>query len=93
VRNKSNFVVWCTMGLYLIGFSARTDGQSVAPTPIDQYIHHGWDVVNGSDNVKVAAGYKSNVIGFGWTNGVYVSMEALLNKAGSDVSHPATSQH
>jgi len=30
--------------------------------------------------VKVAAGYKSNVVGFGWTNAVYLELEDLLIK-------------
>jgi len=58
----------------------------------DGTIREKYNVVSGSDNVKVAAGYKSNVIGFGWTNGVYVSMEELLKKEDSDAFQPATSQ-
>jgi len=58
----------------------------------DGTIREKYNVVSGSDNVKVAAGYKSNVIGFGWTNGVYVSMEELSKKGGSDAFQPATSQ-
>ena len=43
----------------------------------DGTIREKYDVVNASADVHVAAGYKSNVIGFGWTNGVYTSLEAL----------------
>lgn len=32
----------------------------------------------GNADVKITAGYKANVIGFGWTNGVYLKMEHLI---------------
>jgi alpha,alpha-trehalase len=32
--------------------------------------------------VKITAGYKANVIGFGWTNGVYLKMRDLIDAAG-----------
>jgi alpha,alpha-trehalase len=44
----------------------------------DGTIREKYNVVNGSGNVRVAAGYKTNVIGFGWTNGVYLKMRSLL---------------
>ncbi len=47
----------------------------------DGTIREKYNVISGSDNVKVAAGYKSNVVGFGWTNGVYVMMEGLTARA------------
>ncbi len=52
------------------------------------YLHDGtirekYNVVSADGNVKVSAGYKSNVIGFGWTNGVYVSMQELLKQVQS----------
>ncbi len=40
-------------------------------------IHEKYNVVTGSSDVQVIAGYK-NVVGFGWTNAVYVEMEHLL---------------
>ncbi len=46
----------------------------------DDTIREKYNVVDGSANVKVAAGYKSNVVGFGWTNGVYLRMQELLGK-------------
>ena len=49
---------------------------------LDGTIREKYNVVSGSANVKVAAGYKSNVVGFGWTNGVYLMMDDLLK-------HPA----
>lgn len=45
---------------------------------LDGTIREKYNVVSGSGNVRVAAGYKTNVIGFGWTNGVYLRMRLLL---------------
>ena len=44
----------------------------------DGTVREKYNVVSGSANVQVAEGYKSNVIGFGWTNGVYLRMQDLL---------------
>jgi alpha,alpha-trehalase len=44
----------------------------------DGTIREKYNVVSGSANVAVATGYKSNVVGFGWTNGVYLRMQDLL---------------
>jgi alpha,alpha-trehalase len=52
---------------------------------LDGTIREKYNVVSGSANIKVAAGYKSNVVGFGWTNGVYLRMNDLLTHPGS---HP-----
>ena len=49
----------------------------------DGTIREKYNVASGSANVKVAAGYKSNAIGFGWTNGVYVRLQALGQKQGT----------
>jgi alpha,alpha-trehalase len=32
----------------------------------------------GNADVQVTAGYTQNVVGFGWTNGVYLKMRELL---------------
>jgi alpha,alpha-trehalase len=45
----------------------------------DGTIREKYNVVSGSANVEVATGYKSNVVGFGWTNGVYLEMNDLLS--------------
>jgi alpha,alpha-trehalase len=52
----------------------------------DGTIREKYNVVSGTANIKVAAGYKANVIGFGWTNGVYLKMEALLRRSASMAS-------
>jgi alpha,alpha-trehalase len=44
----------------------------------DATIREKYNVVSGSANVAVATGYKSNVVGFGWTNGVYLQMRDML---------------
>ena len=44
----------------------------------DGTIREKYNVASGSANVQVAAGYKSNVVGFGWTNGVYLKLQDIL---------------
>ena len=34
----------------------------------------------GNANVAVTTGYKQNVIGFGWTNAVYLKMRELVEE-------------
>ena len=46
----------------------------------DGTIREKYNVVSGSANVEVATGYKANVVGFGWTNGVYLEMSDLLTR-------------
>lgn len=43
----------------------------------DGTIREKYNVEAGNAQVHVTAGYKSNVIGFGWTNGVYLKMGEL----------------
>lgn len=43
----------------------------------DQTIREKYNVVSGSSETAVRAGYKQNVVGFGWTNGVYLQMGRL----------------
>jgi alpha,alpha-trehalase len=78
-------------GLARYGYTedaARVAGKFMATVRqnflLDGTIREKYNVVSGSANVQVAAGYKSNVVGFGWTNGVYLMMNELL-------AQPATS--
>lgn len=81
---------WITIkGLAQYGFTS--DAERIAAkfsgTVLDNFLRDGtirekYDVVSGSANVAVATGYKSNVVGFGWTNGVYLQMSNLLAKSG-----------
>jgi alpha,alpha-trehalase len=44
----------------------------------DGTIREKYNMVLGNAEVKITAGYKQNVIGFGWTNGVYLNMQKLI---------------
>jgi alpha,alpha-trehalase len=48
---------------------------------LDGTIREKYNVVDGSANIAVAAGYRTNVIGFGWTNGVYSRLTRLRRTA------------
>ena len=74
-------------GLASYGFTADADRISNAfiSTVDENFVRDGtirekYNVVSGSSLTGVATGYKANVIGFGWTNGVYVSMQALVQR-------------
>ena len=78
---------WITIkGLAQYGFHAEAAriATNFSQTILDNFLRDGtirekYNVVNGSANVEVATGYKSNVVGFGWTNGVYLQMNNLLS--------------
>jgi alpha,alpha-trehalase len=59
----------------------------------DNTIREKYNVVDGSDNVAVATGYKSNVIGFGWTNAVFLKMNDLLNHAQKETAPQPQAAH
>ena len=42
-------------------------------------IREKYNVVTGSDEAPVLAGYHENLIGFGWTNGVYLKMKEVMD--------------
>jgi alpha,alpha-trehalase len=44
----------------------------------DATIREKYNVVSGNADVQVSAGYKENVIGFGWTNAVYLKMREVV---------------
>jgi alpha,alpha-trehalase len=46
----------------------------------DGTIREKYNVVAGNSNVKVSAGYNTNEIGFGWTNGVYLKMKEVMRR-------------
>jgi alpha,alpha-trehalase len=84
-------ITWLTAsGLDSSGFHADANriAQEFTTTVLENFLRDGtirekYNVASGSDNVKVAAGYKSNVVGFGWTNAVYLELEDLLIKPSS----------
>ena len=74
-----------TKGLDQYGFTSDASriATNFTQTIFQNFEHDGtirekYNVVSGSANVEVAAGYKANVVGFGWTNGVYLEMNDLL---------------
>jgi alpha,alpha-trehalase len=48
----------------------------------DKTIREKYNVVSGNANVEVATGYKMNVVGFGWTNAVYLEMQRVIASGG-----------
>jgi alpha,alpha-trehalase len=44
----------------------------------DGTIREKYNVVSGNSDVQVSTGYKTNEIGFGWTNAVYLKMKEIL---------------
>jgi alpha,alpha-trehalase len=74
-------------GLDAMGF--RADAQRISrafSTTIDAgfardgTIREKYNVVSRNANVEVSTGYKMNVIGFGWTNAVYLKMKEVMEK-------------
>jgi alpha,alpha-trehalase len=68
---------------------ARTVAAAFMHTVDDGYRTDGtlrekYNVVTGSANVEVATGYKTNVVGFGWTNSVYLRFKRLLASPPAD---------
>jgi len=72
-------------GLDATGF--RKDAQRVARAwdasvdvgfARDATIREKYNVVEGNANVHVSAGYTTNEIGFGWTNGSYLKMREVM---------------
>ncbi len=55
----------------------------------DGTIREKYNMESGNADVRVTAGYADNVIGFGWTNGVYLKLRALL-EADAEVPAAAT---
>lgn len=49
----------------------------------DGTIREKYNMALGNADVKITAGYTTNVIGFGWTNAVYLKLHQLLRGAAS----------
>jgi alpha,alpha-trehalase len=72
-------------GLKKAGYSedAARVAREFSETVLENFRRDGtmrekYNVVSGTANVQVAAGYKTNVVGFGWTNGVYLKLQELM---------------
>ena len=80
---------WITVdGLNRSGFhdDAARIAQKFDAAVLENFLRDGtirekYNVASGSANVQVAAGYKSNVVGFGWTNGVYLKLQDIISAA------------
>jgi alpha,alpha-trehalase len=93
----TNWLAVC--GLEAYGFSA--DAERIAEKftatidrsyATDGTIREKYNMVLGNADVKVTAGYTQNVVGFGWSNGVYLKMRELLSAdsaTGSCLKQPA----
>jgi alpha,alpha-trehalase len=74
-------------GLRRHGYAAEADRISYEflSTVADNFrreetIREKYDVVTGSSEAHVSAGYQANVVGFGWTNGVFLELLQELPK-------------
>jgi alpha,alpha-trehalase len=74
-------------GLYAFGY--RQDAERIARKfdhtvdtsfAQDGTIREKYNVVSSSAHVQVSAGYKTNEIGFGWTNAVYLKMKQVIRE-------------
>ena len=58
-------------------FDATVDAGFAA----DGTIREKYNVVTGNSQVSVSTGYTQNVIGFGWTNAVYLKMKEIADRS------------
>ncbi|WP_430391305.1 trehalase family glycosidase [Dyella sp. 20L07] len=56
----------------------------------DGTIREKYNMVLGNADVKVSAGYSENVVGFGWTNGVYLKLHALMDSTAKPTTRAAS---
>jgi alpha,alpha-trehalase len=47
----------------------------------DGTIREKYNMAQGNAQVQITAGYTQNVVGFGWTNGVYLKLRQLIDGA------------
>ncbi len=69
-------------------FDATVDAGFAA----DGTIREKYNAVQGNAQVTVSAGYTQNVIGFGWTNAVYLKMKEIADRAGPATAYPSADQ-
>ena len=83
---------WVTLaGLWKVGdiADARRISENFSRTikanfDRDHTIREKYDVVTGSSQLDVATGYKTNEVGFGWSNAAYLKMQQLLAETGGN---------
>jgi alpha,alpha-trehalase len=68
-------------GLRRYGYNAEADrvsceflGMVLDNFARDGNIREKYDVVSDSSNIQLAEGYRDNIVGFGWTNGVFLEL-------------------
>jgi alpha,alpha-trehalase len=71
-------------GMRRYGYNAAADrisykflGMVLTNFERDGNVREKYNVVTDSSNIQLAEGYRGNIIGFGWTNGVFLE---LLNQ-------------
>lgn len=67
-------------------FSATVDRGIAA----DGTIREKYNMVLGNADVHISAGYSQNVVGFGWTNGVYLMLHHLLQSSATGAPDATT---
>ena len=86
-----------TEGLRRYGFTAEADrvAGNFLSMVVEDFERTGtlrekYNVVTRSSNFQVTAGYKENVVGFGWTNGVVLALLEQLGIAKQESAPPLT---
>jgi alpha,alpha-trehalase len=79
-----NWIVADGLRRYGFGESAKRISRKFTQTIEANYEKEGtirekYNVADGTTSIDVSNGYRQNVTGFGWTNGVYLAMKQLLS--------------
>ncbi|RPE76902.1 trehalase family glycosidase [Vulcaniibacterium tengchongense] len=86
-------------GLEAYGF--RDDARRLAEkftATIDRALAHDgtirekYNMDSGDADVEVSVGYSENVVGFGWSNGVYLKLRELIERTAAPRREPAAAQ-
>ena len=80
----TNWLAVCGLEAHGFGADAERIAEKFTATidrsfAADGTIREKYNMMLGNADVRVTAGYTQNVIGFGWTNGVYLKMRELLS--------------
>jgi alpha,alpha-trehalase len=84
----TNWLAVCGLEAYGFGTDAGRISEKFSATidrsyAADGTIREKYNMALGNADVRVTAGYTQNVVGFGWTNGVYLKMRELLSAGSS----------
>jgi len=90
----TNWLAVCGLAAYGFDEDAKRVAEKFTGTidrslAADGTIREKYNMVLGNADVQVTAGYSQNVVGFGWTNGVYLKMRELLGGAGGRGACPS----